>query len=40
MNTLKYEWATMRQNEILIQLEQTRKEIDFLLHEQLTDVNK
>lgn len=40
MITLKYHWATMRRNELLTQLDQTRNEIDFLLAGLLTGVNK
>ncbi len=31
MITLKYHWATMRRNELILELAETRKEIDFLL---------
>lgn len=31
MTTLKYHWATMRRNELILELDETRKEIDFLL---------
>ena len=38
--SLKYAWATVRRDELLTELDELRKEIDFLLNIQLTGVNR